>query len=374
MLRSEDIVLVGHPFAPIGRGEDVRSAHRAFRAHGLEPKIVDIYRLLEPEGDWKKEFSPHLARKSDSKFALYFLNGDEVEQSLDHLNREVRADYSIVYPAWELEQYPESWGKLLNGFDETWAMSQFVLKSLEPVVKKPVHHIPLAVQPTFERFVGRDAFGIPGDAFVFLFFFDFKSYASRKNPWAVVEAFQRLTEEADRFPRRPMLVVKSNHPDQDDPLYRQFSDWMRQQQFDAIWIEEQFSDAKIKNLVRNCDAFVSLHRSEGFGRGLAEAMCLGKLAIGTGYSGNLDYMNSQNSMLVAYELVDCKRGEYPHAEGQRWAAADVGHAAELMSRAIRDETLTLGLGARAKTDMRRRFSYLAIGKSYLDRLEAVDRS
>lgn len=97
-------------------------------------------------------------------------------------------------------------------------------------------------------------------------------------------------------------------------------------------IDTVMTDDEVKNLVRVCDCFVSLHRSEGFGRGMAEALCLGKPVSATGYSGNLDFMSAETSYLVDHTLIPVKPGEYPEPDGQHWADANVAHATEYMHR------------------------------------------
>ena len=97
--------------------------------------------------------------------------------------------YNIAYPAWELAEYPAVWAKTLNRFDEIWAPSTFVQHALQGAVSRPVHHVPLPVDLKLSEFLGRRHFGIPEDAFVALFFFDFLSFAARKNPEAVLKDF-----------------------------------------------------------------------------------------------------------------------------------------------------------------------------------------
>jgi glycosyltransferase involved in cell wall biosynthesis len=114
-------------------------------------------------------------------------------------------------------------------------------------------------------------------------------------------------------------------------------------------------DNDIKNLIRCWDCFVSLHRSEGFGRGLSEAMYLGKPVIATAYSGNMDFMTLENSLPVNYQLVNVPNGAYPFGEGQVWAEPDLEDAVNHMLRLIDDSSLGRGMGQRASLTIRRGF-------------------
>jgi glycosyltransferase involved in cell wall biosynthesis len=131
------------------------------------------------------------------------------------------------------------------------------------------------------------------------------------------------------------------------------------------------SDNEIKNLVRNSDVFVSLHRSEGFGRGMAEAMAFGRPAIATGYSGNVDFMVPGTSLLVDYELAPVPPGAYPRAEGQVWAEASPGHAARLIEQLLDDPAEARAMGRRAQAHIRETLSLAASGARALARLRAI---
>src|SRR5437899_9005986 len=97
--------------------------------------------------------------------------------------------------------------------------------------------------------------------------------------------------------------------------YERFSEYVSRLKSRLVVIDRLFSDNEIKNLVRCCDCFLSLHRSEGFGLGLITAMFLGKPAVATAYSANLDFMNESNSCLVGYELCAVPNGAYPFGAG-----------------------------------------------------------
>ena len=157
-----------------------------------------------------------------------------------------------------------------------------------------------------------------------LHFFDLSSYASRKNPEAVLGLLERIRAE-DPF-RDVQLVLKVKNGE------KSAEDWAETVAGDpqVKVISTPLDTAGVRSLINACDVFVSLHRAEGFGRGLGEAMALGRLALGTGWSGNVDFMTPANSLLVRHRLIKLKRDEYPHWKGQSWADPDVDHAWELL--------------------------------------------
>src|SRR5262245_28956749 len=109
--RAENVVLAGHPFAPIGMGEHVRSSFRAFRVAGMQTKIRDIYALSKRDDPaYEEEFADHLTPRLSPEVNIFHINGDEIEQAIPHLNDEnFNKAYNIIYPAWELAKYPEVW-------------------------------------------------------------------------------------------------------------------------------------------------------------------------------------------------------------------------------------------------------------------------
>lgn len=368
-----DIGLIGHPFAPIGMGEHVRCSFRAFRSVGVEPRVIDIYGLNPPEPDVLEEVQPFLSQ-SLCPINIFHINGDEVEQALATLEyRKGPAQrFNIIYPAWELSRYPQEWARQLDRFDEIWAPSQFIADALRDAVSRPVVHMPLACEVIVSSFLGRRRFGIPETAYAFLFFFDLRSYASRKNPDAVLAAFGKLLE-GRRF-ANAVLVLKVNGAETAPVELESLKTRLQTYRDRVVLIDRTMTDNEVKNLVRTCDSFVSLHRSEGFGRGLVEAMYLAKPVIGTRYSGNLDFMNDDNSLLVDCELIPLKPGEYPHWRGQVWADADVDQAARHMLYLVDHPQRGRELGRRAARDVRGQFGLRPTGLRYLDRLQSLSAS
>jgi len=129
--------------------------------------------------------------------------------------------------------------------------------------------------------------------------------------------------------------------------------------------------ALASGLIERCDCFVSLHRSEGFGRGIAEAMMLRKPVIVTGYSGNMDFTNSQNACIVDYRLVDVGPGEYPFPEGQRWADPDLEQAASYMRRLVGDPAWGAALAEKGRELVEAQHGVGAVGRRYRARLEEL---
>lgn len=363
-----DVCLIGHPFAPIGRGEDVRCSFRAMRAVALRPGILDLYGHQRPDACAEAEFGAHL-RARPGAINIFHLNGDEVELALSTLGTLPQNACNIVYPAWELSRYPQQWVRQLDRFDEIWAPSTFIRDALLPAVRKPVILMPLACEVMLSEFRSRRYFGIPEAAYAFLFFFDFRSYATRKNPQAAIRAFTRLCR------RRPSantcLVIKVHGAEAAPDAFAQLQSDLDELSGRVVLINRQMDDNDTKNLLRCCDCFVSLHRSEGFGRGLAEAMYLGKPVIATRYSGNVDFMGDDTAYLVDHALVPVQPGEYPFAEGQQWADADAGQAADYMAALVDDPTHGYAIGRAASRSVRTQIGWRASGMRYRQRIETV---
>ena len=127
----------------------------------------------------------------------------------------------------------------------------------------------------------------------------------------------------------------------------------------------------IRALMASCDAYVSLHRSEGLGLTMAEAMLLGKPTIATGFSGNVDFMNENNSLLVDYRIVQLERTMPPYEVGMEWAEPSEEHAARLMRRLYEDREFAAMLGARGKADVERTMSLAAAGRRMAERLAVI---
>jgi len=365
------LCVVGHPYAPIGMGEHVRSVFRALKQAGVVANIVDVYGMYdEPDISFRKGIEENITTNLSEGVNVFCINGDEVEGCFKHLkNRGLGKGYNIIYPAWELEKYPEEWAQKLNLFDEIWAPSDFIKKAIEGVASRPVYHMPLACEVVDKTLTTRRYFNIPESSYAFLFAFDFLSYMERKNPMGVIKAFLELCK------RRPeqdvVLVVKTNNGNREKNKLAELKKLIEPIKHQVVLIDDTLSDADMKALIYLCDCFVSLHRSEGFGRGLTEAMRLGIPVIATAYSGNMDFCSDKTCLLVDYELTELKPGDYPFWNGQVWAEPDISVAADLMERLVLKPEVGYEYGKHSRIEMMRSYSYSAIGLLYKDRVDFI---
>lgn len=366
---SSDVCLAGHPFAPIGMGEHVRATFRSLNAVYQPPQLHDIYKLVPASDDEVAEFGQAMV-EDPKPINIFHINGNEVAGALEHINQaRPWTGYNIIYPLWELPRYPQEWAEQLDRFDEIWAASRFVMDGLKEVCSKPVVHMPLATEIQLDGFYSRRYFGLPEADYVFLFFYDLRSYSARKNPRGVFEAFKQLLNK--RPYTRTHLVIKVNGVDMNPQAFAELQAEVQALYGRVTLIDRMMSSSEVKNLLRCSDCFVSLHRSEGYGFGVAEAMALGKPAIATAYSGNMDFMTPDTSLPVGYRLIPVLEGEYPHHHGQHWAEPDQDQAVAYMLQLVDDPAMGRALGKKAQLHMQSNFSYRYTGLRYRARLDEI---
>ncbi len=233
--------------------------------------------------------------------------------------------------------------------------------SLACATTKPVVVIPHVVSgATVEKNTARQLFKIPQDAFVFLTIFDISSYVCRKNPEAAARAF--LDAFPKPSPHGPLLIIKYHHQrssvDEIEGLIRLVDGDNR-----IVLMGGVFSPAQMEALMCAADAFISLHRSEGFGLSIAEAMASGRLAIATNFSGNTDFMHAGNSVPIPYRMRAVEPFEYHYGTRQWWAEPDHEAAVEALRMAASDSATAARLVERARSDMDAGFSPAAIGRT-----------
>jgi len=263
---------------------------------------------------------------------------------------------------WEVQGLPQRWARSFDGLDELWAGSRFVADVLGAVAPVPVIRMPLPVAEPPVAAVGREALGLP-EGFLFGFVFDPVSGFERKNPLGLVEAFKRA------FPRDgdEHLIIKTlegaRQPETQLALTEAASSHPR------IHLIDRALPAEEKNaLIAALDCYVSLHRSEGFGLTLAEAMLLGVPVVATDYGGSRDFVTPFNAWPVDWRAKAIGPGNAPYPPDATWAAPDIDHAGAVLRavRAAPDEARRRA--ERARNDIVRHHAPKVAGAAMVARL------
>lgn len=359
--------LVGYAHAEIGMGEHVRMTAAALSETAVAFGVLN-FDVGVPSR--QSAILEHGELVVGNKFAanLFHINADQMLTAYCRLGQDFfSARYNIGYWAWELANCPDDWAPVTGMMDEVWAPSRFIQEAFAAKTNIPVEYMPLCVTLPTVRNYGRRHFGLPDRTFVFLYTFDFLSYFDRKNPFAAIRAFKAA------FPRQDAsvaLVLKVMNGDTNSVPWRHMTELIDVDPR-VIILNKTLDRSEVVGLIDLCDCFVSLHRSEGFGRGPAEAMYLGKPVIVTNYSGNTDFTRSDNSCLVDYKLIPVEAGQYPFHEGQVWADADVEHAAWFMKKVYIDAQFASEIAAKGRDFIRENFSQRKIGSMYAERLKKL---
>lgn len=238
--------------------------------------------------------------------------------------------YNIAFWLWELEEFPDEWIKYCLLFDEIWTPSEFAGRGVKKKTSIMVKTMPYTVSVSADENCTRESFGLPDDKFLYLVMYDANSTNERKNPEGAIEAYKKA------FPKEKEdhgLVIKINNVQKDSlhELQQSLSKYRN-----VYFITDVLEKNKVNSLISCVDVLVSLHRAEGFGLVLAEAMLLGTPVIATNWSSNTEFMDSESSCMVKYHLVASKKREGLYKRGCIWAEPDTEDAAAYMSRLKND--------------------------------------
>jgi glycosyltransferase involved in cell wall biosynthesis len=346
--------LVGFAFGEFGLAENLRALAKACLLGEIPFVVRDVdMRLKTRQAD--RTLGPYIADELRHACSVFCLNPDMLKP-VRHLLKSGTAmpRYNIGFWFWELERIPREWLYAIDAVDEIWVATEFVRDAMRSVTSKPVTKVPTPIEVNLSRSYTRAEFALPEDRFLFLFSFDFNSFVMRKNPEGAIAAFKSAFADA----RQDVgLVIKSingaNRPDKLREIQELVGGDER-----IIITDEFLSRDQVFGLESVVDAYVSLHRAEGLGLGLAESMYLGKPVIGTAYSGNLEFMDADNSCLVDYRLVPIRKGEYLYDDERfRWAEPDLAQASHWMARLADDVEFRTRIAQRGQHDIRSRFTH-----------------
>lgn len=361
---ADGVTVVGYLSGELGVGESARLMLSALSAGGVPHATVPVAHQLQ-----SRQRARFPAVHPTQRFAttLLCVNADQTSGLTRALGGRFDDTYRVGMWYWEVEDFPASQHDAFTHVDEVWTATDFIRDALAPHAGVPVVTVPPPLpQRTARALPPAPLPGVDPDRPVLLFAFDFLSNAERKNPWAVVEAFRR----AFRPGEGPLLVLKSINAARDVPSAERLRLLVADRT--DILLVEQYLDADERDaLMARCTAYVSLHRSEGLGLTIAEAMAWGRPVVATDYSGNRMFMTAENSVPIPWTPARVPEDCPPYPAGTRWAEPDVDAAAAALRRVVEEPEWAAALGARAAEDIRSRHSPEAAAVGVRERLAAI---
>ena len=347
-----------------GLGQGARMYARCIETAGIPHRFIHLD-FLEwlPQND--KTFADKLDRRPKYAVNLIHVNPDQWEEALRNFpKRDIDRHYNIGVWLWELEKLPKPWLKYLDYVDELWVPSEFIARAIRKETTKPVCTIPYGMEVKSAGMTRAD-FGLPEDKFIVLTMYDSNSYVHRKNPMGAIDAF------TEAFAGNPeaLLVLKINHPKDEEAALLEAR--LQKERVQYRLIRERMPREQMNALIACCDAFISLHRSEGFGLPVAEAMALGTATVATNWSANAEFMDEKGTCRVGYTMVPVG-DRYQHAEGgQQWAEPDIHEAARYLKKLYEDPEYRKAISEGGQEQVKRVLSVEKNGELMKKRLDEI---
>jgi glycosyltransferase involved in cell wall biosynthesis len=363
---GSDVTVIGYLRTASGVGEVARQTVRALIAGGLQ---VEAYDTALGVASVRNDHScdDFLVERGTAPVQIFNINADQLPIVIGATRAHLRQKaFKINIPFWELGRYPDAWLPAFDVVDEIWAPSRFIQRALVGRVNRPVIYMPTPIELEHYTPKSRKYFGLPERSYLFFFAFDFLSFIERKNPSAVVQAFRKA------FPTygKAALVLKCINgammPEKYHALQQEIDN-----NPDIILLDQTMSRTDVLALMATVDAIVSLHRSEGLGLLLAEAILLGKPVIATGYSASREIITRETGYPVGFQMVPVKDGEYPFHVGQKWADPDIGHAAWIMRYIYNEPKRAAAPVLKGQDFLRRQHSRHSVAKFQEKRLRIL---
>ena len=358
--------VAGYFRAELGIGVAARSILSALDAAGIPFNTISF------DATANRQSYPFADRVSENQAAdinIVCINPDQLSVFAEQTGPALRhGRYTIGVWFWEVEDFPKQFHGAFNYVDEIWVASAFMRQTFLKVSPKPVFKFQLPVlAPQVDPALSRADLGLP-DKFVFLFSFDFLSVLERKNPLGLIKAFTTAFSNGEG----PALVIKTINGDK-RTLEMEKLRYASRGRSDVIVMDGYLSQIENNTLTALSDCYVSLHRSEGFGLTIAEAMALGKPAIATAYSGNLEFMTAENSYLCPARRCEVGPEREPYPADSHWSEPNLEAAAGLLQRVYTHQAEAQGRGLRAAEDIKRFQSPARAGAIISERLATIRR-
>ncbi len=335
------IIIAGTFGSASGLAQSAVLSYRALTQMAVPTFAIDLTaQLFQPIDSFPMEFVDGVAHRGPGTVILH-INSPLVPLAVLALGRSVLRQKRIVGCwAWELPQVPHDWKHGISFVHEIWVPSTFTANAIRPIAGDvPVRVVPYPVAGK-QALAPRTRSATFGRPFTVLVIFDMASGFSRKNPLAAIAAFRKAFNEDGSV----RLVIKISRSETFPPGKRAIDDAVRCSR-NIVVIDRLMTHAEIDDLYVESDVLLSLHRAEGFGLTLAEAMLRGIPVIATNWSGNADYLSTETGVPVPSVLVPATDPQRTyHYPGMVWAEPDIDAAAEALRLLRNDPVLADRLG------------------------------
>lgn len=358
----EPVTLVGFFRTHLGIAQTGRMLATALQASGIDARLFDCSELVPHEKTGPAAGATAIPAQGT---LVLCVNPPELYKLFRHLGPEICAGVRLVgYWWWELDRLPADWRRWADAMHEIWVSSRFLHDMFRRELPgRIVRLMPLPVARPEPSLLTRADFGIPPDRFAVLTAFDLQSGWARKNPEGAVEAFRRAFPDSAPGANGAHLVLKvtgvKGAPAEAARLRALVAGMPN-----VTLLDRFLPRADLSALIGQCDTLLSLHRAEGLGLFLAEAMWLGVPIIATGWSGVLQLIDDSHAMLVRFEKVPVKAGDYAWVPpGAHWAEPDLDHAAACLQQLAADPGLRAELARRSLEKAQREFDLEAFRRT-----------
>lgn len=364
----DGVNIIGFPRGALGLGEDARMLAKVFQSLALPVALIDA----PISGPKPSDYSMESLIVDDLKYptSIFCLPPPDMYRlALEGGRHLIDANtYNIGAWPWELPYWPSPLSGLQSFVDEVWAQSRYVESAYRELGDVAVRYMPMVVSLPNLIVSNRKKFKLCANKFIFYLMFDGNSWLSRKNPWAGIEAFKiAFTSENANV----MLVIKTMNLNEESDQWRALQE-LSSRDSRIILINEVLSAHDRLELMKSCDVYISLHRSEGFGRVLAEAMLMEQPIIVSNFSGNVDFCDEKTSYLVDGELTPLREGDYIFSEGQYWFEPSIEEAANQFRRVYEMPEERVRIARDGQKKIKELYSIEAIQKKIMLRSQLFD--
>lgn len=356
----EGINLIGDIQAETGLGQSMRILANILEKNNIPYCVVQMGQpggLARNNHEWDKKITDN----PKYNINILHINASEWVENYNKIDSTI-LNYrkNIAYWLWELEEFPRKWQPCIETVDEVWAPSEFVCDSIRKLTDKTVRKLSYAIEIEKPNISVRGYFGLPEDVFLYLVMYDCHSVSERKNPQGAVAAFKEAFTPEYANKKKIGLILKVNHGEFENQLAGLKKE-LKEYQY-VYYITKVLTRDEVYALEVVSDVLISLHRSEGFGLAIAEAMSLGTAVITTNWSATTEFTSNQTACLIDYDLIKLKHAIGPYKKGSRWADAHIDQAARAIRKIYERPAYRIELEKNAKMYINAKMNSICVGE------------